>query len=116
MLPLHPRLEQVAPVLQNKSAHFIERQRTRNIPDPLICLALAFGDCFYEGDERVYFLGRKQIARYQQTHAASGPSTERVPYFTDGVVVVVAATVEGDILVTTYRNAVYCRKLRRRFH
>ena len=91
-----------------KTGHFTERQRQRLIPDDRIALALRWGQCFYQGDDRVFFLGRKQLARAQrQMGTAWSDETVRK---TDGTVVVVA----GDgVLVTTYRNPKHIRHLRR---
>jgi Predicted membrane protein len=95
-----------------KTRHFEERQRTRRISDESVFLALRYGQRFYEGEDRVYFLGRKHLRR-----VSGGPGgailDERERRRADGTVVVVGP--DGQ-LVTTYRNPRFCRTLRRRQH
>lgn len=92
-----------------KTPHFTERQGRRGVRDAVARLAIACGRCFYEGDDRVYFLGRDAIRKRFQNEP---PSVVDVWVRRgDGVVVVVAP---GDRLVTTYRNPHFLRTLKRR--
>ena len=87
-----------------KSAHFAVRQVQRGVSDEMVALALRYGRRFYEGEDRVYFLGRRQMP---------GEIDPRVADRANGTVVVVAP---GEHLVTTYRNPRYVRTLKRRGH
>lgn len=92
-----------------KTAHFTERQGRRGVGDAVARLAIACGRCFYEGEDRVFFLGRDAIRKRFQNEPPSviAEWLERG----DGVVVVVAP---GDCLVTTYKNPDFIRTLKRR--
>lgn len=90
-----------------KTAHFIERQHQRSITDPLVIMAIACGERFYQGSERVYFLGRKHLARAQRKLGAA--LSEREARRAEGTVVVVGV---DNHLITTYRNPSYIRHLR----
>ncbi len=84
-----------------KSAHFQQRQAQRKLTDEQIDLALRFGEKFYQGNDCVYFLGRKRIPRVIDPESA-----RRL----DGTTVVVG----GDqSLVTAFRNPEFRRHLRR---
>ncbi len=85
-----------------KTKHFELRQAQRKIPDAQVILALQYGRRFYEGEDRVYFLGRK--------HLPNGLDSNMV-HRANGTVVVVG--VRGELL-TTYRNPRFIRELRRR--
>lgn len=91
-----------------KTDHFIERQRQRHIPDTYVGLALQWGQPFYHGTDKVYFLGRKQLQRAGRSlgKELSADAVRKA----DGTVVVVS---EDNALVTTYRNPQYIRHLRR---
>ena len=91
-----------------KTPHFVERQSQRHIPDARIALALRFGQTFYQGTERVFFLGRKQLLRAQRALGSTLDADEARR--ADGTVVVVGG---DNALVTTYRNPNYIRHLRR---
>lgn len=85
-----------------RSAHFAQRQAQRKVSDQAIVLALRFGDTFFQGADRVYFLGRKAIPDY-----VPAPLASRL----DGTTVVVGP---DKTLVTTYRNPKGRRALKRR--
>lgn len=94
--------------LYHKTPHFTERQRQRRISDERIWLALNWGQTYYQGDQKVYFLGRKQLGRAQRVLGKMFSEDEMQK--ADGTVVVVA---NDNALVTTYRNPNYIRHLRR---
>jgi hypothetical protein len=85
-----------------KSAHFRTRQTQRSVSDYAIGLTLKYGDVFFQGTDRVYFLGRKRIP-------ASIPPAQAE--LLDGTTVVLGM---DNVLVTTYRNRDAHRSLRRR--
>ena len=85
-----------------KSAHFQRGQDQRNITDGEIALALCYGKRFYEGEDCVYFLGRKQMPDRLDPQRARRA---------DGTTVVV--TRDGH-LVTAWRNRKGLRALKRR--
>jgi hypothetical protein len=82
--------------------HFTMRQAQRGISDEMVALALQFGKPFYEGEDRVYFLGRRQMPKGIDSRLA-----ERA----NGMVVVVGP---DHTLVTTYRNPDFRKTLKRR--
>ena len=79
-----------------KTAHFIERQQQRGITDPLVTVAIACGEKFYQGSELVYFLGRKHLERAQRKLGAV--LSEREVRRAEGTVVVVGV---DNHLITT---------------
>jgi hypothetical protein len=87
-----------------RTEHFQRRQAQRSITDVEVGLALRHGRCFFEGEDRVYFLGKKQM-----------PSAldARVAGRLDGLTVVV--NVDGA-LITVWRNPNGLRKIRKRHH
>lgn len=91
-----------------KTGHFLERQRQRHIHDTQVALAIQYGQPFYQGQEKVYFLGRKQLQRAARVLGARLSCKDVKD--ADGTVVVVA---DDHSLVTTYRNPNYIRHLRR---
>lgn len=91
-----------------KTSHFDERQRQRSIPDSLVRLALAYGERFFQGDQRVYFLGRKHLRRIARI--LNSRQDDGLLARADGTVVVTGA---DDVLITAYRNPKYIRHLRR---
>src|SRR4051812_25308155 len=91
-----------------KSSHFAARQRQRQIADTWVWAALRFGQPFYQGGDRVFFLGRKQLDRARR--ATGGVFGSEEAKKADGTVVVVGP---DNTLVTTYRNPHYIRHLRR---
>lgn len=93
-----------------KTLHFQARQQQRHISDERVWLALGWGQVFYQGREKVYFLGRKQIGRAQKALGAGLPLTPQDWHDADGTVVVVG---EDGALVTTYRSLHDIRRLRR---
>lgn len=98
-------------VLENwdKTGHFAERQGRRGVRDDAAMLAIAYGRCFFERGDRVYFLGRDAI-RKKFKNAPSAVTQEWIRR-ADGLVVVVGA--DGK-LITTYRNPRFLRTLKRR--
>jgi len=92
-----------------KSAHFVERQGRRGVRDEAAKLAIAYGRCFYERGERVYFLGRDTIRK--RLKDAPAPVVEDWVRRANGLVVVVGT---DGALVTTYRNPNYLKTLKRR--
>ena len=86
-----------------KTDHFAVRQVQRGVSNEMVRLALRHGLRFYEGANQVYFLGRRQVPTRVD---------HRVAERANGTVVVAC----GDRLVTTYRNPLYVRKLKRRDH
>jgi hypothetical protein len=92
-----------------KTDHFAERQGRRGVRDAAARLAVAYGRCFFERGDRVYFLGRDAIRkRFQNAPAVVADEWVRRA---DGLVVVVGA--DGK-LITTYRNPRFLRTLKRR--
>lgn len=85
-----------------KTEHFIQRQQQRRISDEQVELTLQLGCRFYEGEELVYFVGRKHLPCELDPKLADR---------TNGTVVVVGA--EGNLL-TTYRNPRFIKELKRR--
>lgn len=92
-----------------KTNHFVQRQGRRGVRDAAAKLAIACGRCFYERDDRVYFLGRDAIRK--KLKSAPAPVIEDWVRRADGLVVVVGA--DGS-LITTYRNPQYLKTLKRR--
>lgn len=86
-----------------KTEHFLLRQAQRKITDAEIALTLTRGRRFYEGQEQVYFLCRKNIPKI----AGERDFGRRA----SGTVVVVGP---DRALITTYRNARFLRDLKRR--
>jgi hypothetical protein len=84
------------------SDHFRMRQAQRGITGDMVKLALRYGKPFYEGSDRVYFLGRRQMPR-----GIDGRVADRA----NGTVVVVGP---DDRLITTYRNPNFVKTLKRR--
>ena len=84
------------------SRHFLIRQGQRGIGKEMVALALRYGRRFYEGNEQVYFLGRKQMPHFLDP---------RLMDRANGTVVVVGS---DNTLVTAYRNPLYVRALKRR--
>jgi hypothetical protein len=84
------------------SAHFKRRQAQRKVSDAAVALALCFGETFFQGEDRVYFLGRKHIPAFVPAPMAS---------YLDGTTVVLGP---DDVLVTTFRNPEARRALKRR--
>jgi len=95
----HRLLEQM-----EKTAHFVLRQAQRKVSDAAIALALQCGEVFFQGSDRVYFLGRKRI-----------PTVVPIPvaHRLDGTTVVVGP---GNVLITAYRNPLGRGALKRRSH
>lgn len=85
-----------------KSAHFTERQRQRQIPDRAVALTLRFGRRFYEGEEIVFFLCRRDIPSFVDAEEARRASGVHVVAARDGT------------LVSVYRNEKGIRRLKRR--
>lgn len=83
------------------TAHFSVRQAQRARTDLTVALVLRYGRRFFEGDDRVYFLARRDIPPTVAHELA-----ERA----HGTVVVC----RGDALVTTFRNPRYLHRLKRR--
>jgi|GEM_PF-2715064 hypothetical protein len=85
-----------------KTAHFERRQAQRKVSDAAIALALRCGDVFFQGEDRVYFLGRKHLP----------PSVRDADVrHLDGTTVVLGPE---NVLVTTFRNPAARRALKRR--
>lgn len=91
-----------------KTAHFVERQRSRGIQDDWIRWTIAYGERFYQGTMQVFFLGRKGLKKAQKVERCR--LSDRESQMADGTVVVVG---DGNALVTTYRNPNYIRHLKR---
>ena len=85
-----------------KCNHFFRRQLERRVSDEDVAMALQYDKRFYEGEDRVYFLGRRQI---------SPGLPARVAGRLNGTTVVVGP---GGRLVTVWRNPKSHRTLKRR--
>ncbi|MFM7321660.1 MAG: hypothetical protein ACKO5K_09080 [Armatimonadota bacterium] len=83
------------------TAHFTTRQAQRARTDATVALVLRYGRRFFEGDDRVFFLARRDIPSTIKPELA-----ERA----HGTVVVC----RGDVLITTFRNPRYLQRLKRR--
>lgn len=106
--PIFPAKDRIDLPLR-KTAHFVQRQQARRITDTLVAWALTFGQRFYEGEDRVFFLGHRQLDRLQRVlRITLSPDDHR---HAEGVVVIIH---QDGTLVTAYRNPEYCRVLRRR--
>lgn len=84
-----------------KSRHFEKRQAQRHITDAEVALTLRFGEMFYQGSDRVFFLGKKRIPA-----GLKAQLSERI----HGTTVVATS---DCVLVTAYRNPEARRALRR---
>ena len=85
-----------------RSTHFSMRQAQRGVSDQAVALALRYGKRFHEGEDCVYFLGRRQIPQNTPVKLAEKAN---------GTVIVVGA---NETLITTYRNPGFVRTLKRR--
>ena len=87
----------------------MERQCQRQVADVEVALAITYGERFFEGNDRVYFLGQRRLKKLREQFPAT--VDERTVRRADGTVVVVG---EDGSLITTYRNPRFISVLKRR--
>jgi len=77
--------------------HAIMRMQMRNIAEAHVRLAFDYGRLFYQGQYRLYVIGRREI------HASQGLIDEKL----DGLHVIATGQ---DVVVTTYRAPAFREK------